>query len=75
MTREQEILLAQRTRADRQYQSLLLQCTALESEYQRITDHLSPEDRAVLERYIALCEEMDYRKLCIAMDIKKDTLG
>ena len=75
MTREQEILLAQRTHADRHYQSLLLQCTALESEYQRITDHLSPEDRAVLERYIALCEEMDYRKLCIAMDIKKDTLG
>ncbi len=75
MTREQEILLAQLTHADKQYQNLLSQCVALESEYQRIVGHLSHDDRAVLERYITLCEEMDYRKLSIAMGIKKDTLG
>ena len=75
MTCEQEILLAHLTHADKQYQALLSQCVTLEPEYQRIIDHLSPDDRAVLERYIALCEEMDYRKLCIAMCIKKDTLG
>ena len=75
MTYEQEKILAHLTHTDKQYQSLLSQCTALEAEYQRILDHLPTDDRAILERYIALCEEMDYRKLCIAIDIKKDTLG
>ena len=74
MTYEQEKLLSHLTSVDKQYQTLLAQCIELEADYQRIMDHLSYDDRAIVERYIALCEEMDYRKLCIAMGIKKDTL-
>ena len=74
MTYEQKNLLSHLTHVDKQYQTLLMQCSELEAEYQRIIEHLTPDDRAILERYIALCEEMDYRKLSIAMGIKKDTL-
>ena len=74
MTCEQEKLLSHLTHVDKQYQILLAQCAELESDYQRIMDQLSYDDRTIMERYIALCEEMDYRKLCIAMGAKKDTL-
>ena len=75
MTLEQEKLLALHTRADAHYQSLLRQCGELESEYRRIMALLKPDDALALERYISLCEELEYRRTDIAMTIKMDSFG
>ena len=70
MTLEQENLLVILTRADTQYQRIKQECAALEEDYRRILAGLEECDRLVLERYIALCEELDHRRICIAMELR-----
>ena len=74
MTKQEAQLLAQLTRCDTIYQATLSKCLALESEYQRILASLPAKDRIILERYIALCEELDDRRTDIALHTKKDSL-
>ena len=75
MTQEQENRLVEMTTADAEYQALLRQCTALESEYRRILDCLPQPDREILEHDIGLCEELEYRRTHLAMEINKAALG
>lgn len=56
-------------KADRLYQELLAQCLQAEKDYQRICNTLCEEDRLLLDRYISLCEEMDHRKLQLALSL------
>lgn len=74
MKKEQEKILAALSAADTEYQRLLCECAALEADYARIMDSLPDCDREILERYIALCEEMDHRRICIALEINKAAL-
>jgi len=67
MTREQELWICNLTERDTLYQQLRNQCQCLEVAYGRILGKLMKEERTVLERYIALCEEMDHRRLRLAM--------
>ena len=54
-------------KADSIYQSLLTQCLHAEEDYHRICTTLCENDRLSLERYIILCEELDHRKLQLAL--------
>lgn len=64
-----EMQLSHAVNCDIEYQSLLRQCLALEPEYLRVLSTLSLEDQRVLDHYLSLCEEMDHRKLVIALTI------
>lgn len=46
---------------DTEYQEVLSECKKLEPEYQRIMASLPEQDRVLLDRYITLCEELEYR--------------
>lgn len=59
-------LVAKQCENDPIYQSLLAECAAAEAAYLAIVQTLSPEDRACVERYISLCEELDNRRAQIA---------
>ena len=69
MTEAQEYRLCQAAKFDPIYQQLLVECQAMEEEYQRIKILLSPGDLEKLERYVALCEELEYRRTCLAMSL------
>lgn len=69
MTNQKEIMLFQAVHLDKAYQRLLAQATDLEPEYDRILAALPPEDRQLLERYISLGEELEHRKLTLAMNL------
>lgn len=60
-------LLMQVVKTDTYYQSLLQECQELEVEYGRICDGLSQTDKELLDHYISVCENMEYRKLCISL--------
>ena len=60
---------------DEIYQQMLKEAESLEAEYERILHSLSEEDQIVLEKYISLSEEMEYRRTFLALVIKKDSLG
>lgn len=62
-----ESLLLKRLEQDTLYQNLLKDCLSLEPEYLRIRDALPLEDQQILEHYLSLCEEMDHRRLYIAL--------
>lgn len=66
MNEQQEILLNALAQADEWYQQLLRECEAAEVSYQKVLAQLSDTDRAAVEHYIALCEEMEYRRTCLA---------
>ena len=53
-------------RMDRDYQELLEQCRSLEEGYCRIMNGLSDSDRTLLDKYIAVCEDMQYRMTQLA---------
>ena len=53
--------------SDPVYQNLLLECTALEIEYTRIKENLTAEDQILLDKYLTLCEELEYRRTYHAM--------
>ena len=60
---EWERKLSQELSKDPTYQQLLADCLLAGEDYLRIRDQLSPDDRAILERYLSLCEESDHRRL------------
>lgn len=53
-------------KTDSYYQQMLCECEALEQEYVRITGSLPQEESALIDKYIAICEEMQYREVQIA---------
>lgn len=57
------------TEQDAVYQALTEQLIATETAYRHILQTLSQEDQEKVERYIALCEELDYRELCLAAEL------
>lgn len=59
-------------KTDREYQTLLWQCRMLEPEYQRIMASLPEQDRALLDRYITLCEELEYRGAFLASQAQRE---
>lgn len=67
MTEEQELLLCQAAKSDSLYLELLAKCHKYEDAYTRIKSQLSPDDQEILERYVSLCEELEYRRTCLAM--------
>lgn len=69
MQMEPLMTLINAARADAHYQTLLRQCEELGEEYDRILQTLCPEDRELLDRYISICENMEYRKVCLAIEI------
>lgn len=69
MIDRQEQKLLEATKNDPIYRQLLSQCRAPENDYIRISHQLSDADRDVLQRYISLCEELEYRRTCLAMDM------
>ena len=66
MNEQQEKLLNALTEADEWYQQLLRECETAEVSYQKVLSRLSAADRETVEHYIALCEEMEYRRTCLA---------
>jgi hypothetical protein len=47
---------------DPDFQKLLSELECLEVTYQQVLKKLSPEDQEIVERYIGLCEELEYQK-------------
>ena len=68
MTEQQ---LQELLQCDPVYQKLLLECNSLEVEYIRIKEHLTAEDQILLDRYLAFCEELEYRRTYHAMNFGK----
>lgn len=68
MTEQQ---LQERLQCDPIYQNLLLECASLEVEYIRIKKQLTVEDQKFLDRYLAFCEELEYRRTYHAMNFTK----
>ena len=66
MTYEQERRLAVLLYKDSFYQELLAECKKRALDYHRIMNSLSMEDQELLELYIAVCEELEYRRACLA---------
>ncbi len=73
MTEDQEAKLIVLTQADPLYRQLLSACEALTPDYRRILHGLPQADRELLETYIALCEELEYRRSCLAAMLPKQT--
>ena len=67
MDEQQEKWINALAQEDVWYQQLLQQCEEAEKRYQQIVDRLSDEERDSVERYIALCEELEYRRTCLAV--------
>lgn len=66
MTYEQEQQLLALVRADSFYQQLLRECIALEPQYQTIKATLPENQQEILDQYISLCEELEYRRTTLA---------
>ena len=54
---------------DAHYQALLRECVQLGDAYDQSCQKLSEEEKETLERYIYVCENMEYRKLCLALSL------
>ena len=67
-----EQILWEEARKDRHYQELLQACRKAEENYTAILRSLSPEQQEQLERYISLCEELQYRLTTLACRIPRD---
>ena len=70
-----ELWLEKIVSEDEIYQQMLREAELLESEFDRILHSLSEKDQIILEKYISLSEEMEYRRTFLALGIKKDSLG
>ena len=68
MKERSEKQLSQALRGDSSYQQLLVACEEAEKAYLQVLERLSPEDQETVERYLALCEQMDYQKLLLALE-------
>ena len=53
---------------DPDYQQALQELQKVEPEYRALLETLNPEQRDVLERYIAACEELDDALLFLAYE-------
>ncbi len=53
-------------RQDLRYMGLLAECQKYEDAYCRILESLSSSDQDILEGYISLCQELEYRRGQIA---------
>ena len=51
------------------YQQLECECVIAEEAYQRTMDTLPQSKRQVIERYLSACEEIDHRKLTLALEL------
>lgn len=69
MFSHKENLLQTMVGCDSVYQTLLKQYLDIEPEYLRIRSSLATEDQLILDHYLSLCEEMDHRKLTMALTI------
>lgn len=58
-------------RQDLRYMGLLAECQKYEDAYCRILGSLSPSDQDILEGYISLCQELEYRRGQIAAGLKQ----
>lgn len=67
MNDQQEKQLNALAQEDEWYQQLLRQCEGAEERYHEILSTLSLSDREFVETYIALCEELEYRRTCLAV--------
>ncbi len=70
MTYKQEQQLIAAAKRDPIYQELLQNCAVREEDYLRIKSTLSPGDQDALDRYLSVCEELEYRRTCLAFSIK-----
>lgn len=71
MTYEQELALNHVLKHDEWYQILLADCAVAETDFLRIRESLSEADQEHLDLYISLCEELEYRRTCLALDLKE----
>lgn len=58
-------------RKDDRYLHLLTQCRKYEDQYCRILSSLSQADQDTLEEYISLCQELEFRRGCVAAELKR----
>ena len=65
-------ILLEAARKDDHYQKLLRACREAEADYTAIRDSLSEDQREQLERYISLCEELQYRLTTLACQIPRE---
>lgn len=56
-------------RADEIYQQMLHDYQRAEEEFLRIRNSLSDADKEILEKYISLGEEMDHRRVILALSL------
>ena len=68
MDRNEQRLL-QIVAKDPTYQKLLEECCAMEDQYKHILEGLSFPDREYIERYISACEELDHRRIYLALQL------
>jgi hypothetical protein len=47
---------------DPDFQKMLSELEGLEAQYQQVLQKLSSADQEIVERYIGLCEELEYQK-------------
>ena len=47
---------------DPEFNEMMAALAKAEEKYHMVTQKLSPEDREIVEHYIALCEEVEYQK-------------
>ena len=66
--------LADVSQKDECYQALLCQCATAEADYLSLLQRLSTNDRICIERYIALCEETQYRLTQLAYQLGHETI-
>lgn len=64
-----ETLLESLTVTDQIYQEYLQLCMQLEPEFLRIRHTLPQNDQEILDRYFSCCEELDHRRLSLALTI------
>lgn len=56
-------------RKDPRYMHLFAECQKYEDAYYRILGSLSQSDQDILEEYISLCQELEYRRGQIAAEL------
>ena len=65
-------ILREEARKDTHYQELLQACREAGEDYTAILRSLPPEQQEQLERYITLCEELQYRLTTLACQIPRE---
>lgn len=66
MNYAQEQNLVAMLQNDSHYQSLLCSLQDLSPDYEALKSSLLPENQELLDKYITLCEELEFRRTCLA---------